>query len=134
MQLTHQEIYDQVCAHLAKQGRRSMIPINGKAICAYRGNGGTKCAVGALIPDELYTAKLEGVRIIDDPVKVAVFGTRTPPLKTLQLLNILQSIHDEASLRGRYSTVELIRRRLAYTAKQYFLTVGAEEAITDWTF
>lgn len=64
MQLTHQEIYDQVCAHLAKQGRRSMIPINGKAICAYRGNGGTKCAVGALIPDERNCSAVRGSRTV----------------------------------------------------------------------
>ena len=54
--MTEQEIFDSVLAHLRKQGRAS---VNGQGKCAYRGEGGTSCAVGCLIPDELYDSRIE---------------------------------------------------------------------------
>jgi len=54
-----QEIFDTVATHLFKQGQRA---VRGQAdgLCAYRGEGGLKCAVGVLIPDQLYTEMMEG--------------------------------------------------------------------------
>lgn len=47
-----QETFDLVVQHLANQkGIRSQ---NKNGACAYRGENGNKCAIGALIPDELY--------------------------------------------------------------------------------
>ncbi len=54
--MTKQEIFDKVKAHLLAQGKRA---VNGDGNCMYRGMDGTKCAVGCLIPDELYTPLLE---------------------------------------------------------------------------
>ena len=54
--MTGQEIFDGVLAHLRKQGKAS---VNDVGKCAYRGEGGTACAVGCLIPDELYDPRIE---------------------------------------------------------------------------
>lgn len=52
---------------LYKQGRRS---VDAGGYCRYRGYGGTKCAVGMLIPDEDYKSDFElGTSLhIEDPV------------------------------------------------------------------
>ena len=56
--MTQQEIFDTVLAHLRKQGEAA---VNGAGGCMYRGLGGTACAVGCLIPDELYDPLIENV-------------------------------------------------------------------------
>ena len=56
--MTQQEIFDTVLAHLRKQGKASVSDMN---LCQYRGPDGTSCAVGCLIPDELYDPLIENV-------------------------------------------------------------------------
>ena len=60
--MNRQQVFDAVVHHLAKQGKRSTFtrPGQGFSMCRYRGYGGLKCAIGALIPDELYHPRLEG--------------------------------------------------------------------------
>ena len=55
LEYTNQSVYDKVCAHLAAQKTRSM-NANG---CAYRGALGRSCAVGCLIPDEIYDPDMD---------------------------------------------------------------------------
>lgn len=58
--MDRQRIYETVRAHLAAQGRRAvMIKEDGKPVCAYRTPDGLKCAIGCLIPDELYNTDME---------------------------------------------------------------------------
>lgn len=62
--LTKQEAFDQMVAHLREQKAFSIRKLDiadGETIpgCAYRGEGGVKCAVGCLIPDNLYSPKME---------------------------------------------------------------------------
>ena len=61
---TAQEIFDHVVPLLFAQGQRSIGPndLFAGEQCAYRGgkNGELRCAVGFLIPDELYHEDLEG--------------------------------------------------------------------------
>lgn len=59
--MTAQEIFDTVARHLIEQGRRAIESYEGN--CAYRGVGGTKCAVGVLIPDDQYTPQIEGASV-----------------------------------------------------------------------
>ena len=84
---TAREIYDYVRAHLLRQGVRSM---NGST-CAYRGDNGTSCAAGCLIPDELYRPEMEylpvGELVVHDHVP-ASWSTH------VDLLSRLQTIHD----------------------------------------
>ena len=49
------KLINTIATHLAKQQKRSVTEKG----CAYRGDGGTMCAVGCLIPDELYTDRIE---------------------------------------------------------------------------
>jgi hypothetical protein len=59
MQKTYQEVFDFVVERLLQQGKRAMRKSGGETLCALRGEGNTKCAIGHLIPDEDYTAELE---------------------------------------------------------------------------
>lgn len=56
--MTEQEIFDTVLAHLREQGKAAT-DLGGA--CRYRGADGTACAVGCLIPDELYDPLIEGM-------------------------------------------------------------------------
>lgn len=51
------EISERVRDHLVKQKARS---VNSANMCQYRGMGGTMCAVGCLISDEVIAARLNG--------------------------------------------------------------------------
>jgi hypothetical protein len=53
---TDQEIFDTVAKHLLAQGERA---ITENGACAYRGVEGRKCAIGCLIPDEVYDPNME---------------------------------------------------------------------------
>jgi hypothetical protein len=77
--MTDQEIFDTVAKHLIAQGKQSLLPqvagdseYNG---CAYRGENGTKCAIGCLIPDELYNPIIENtsVQVFFDTVSATEF-------------------------------------------------------------
>jgi len=59
--MTAQEVLDTVAAHLLKQGAKSLAS-DGKHR-SYRGEGDLRCPVGALIPDEAYSLKLENQTI-----------------------------------------------------------------------
>ena len=56
--MTPQEIFDTVARHLFAQGTQAYDADVSR--CQYRGPGGTKCAVGCLIPDEAYDPEMEG--------------------------------------------------------------------------
>lgn len=108
-----QEIFDKVVNHLREQGCRSSRP-GSRAFCSYRGENGLKCAIGCLIPDNLYHPKLEGRSILsiikicdeikDSPIHVTaknilnyigyVDKTDEEKHKTKLLLIDLQQIHD----------------------------------------
>jgi hypothetical protein len=57
-----QPLFDEIVAHLRKQNARSLnvSQLTGASGCAYRGDNGLTCAVGCLIPDELYSPFIEG--------------------------------------------------------------------------
>jgi hypothetical protein len=55
--LTRQQVFDQACVHLRKQGCKSINHHEG--ICMYRGPNNTKCIVGYFIQDADYLQKME---------------------------------------------------------------------------
>lgn len=59
--MTAQEIFDTVLEHLREQGKAAATD---DGSCRYRGEGGTSCAVGCLIPDELYDHRIEGLSVV----------------------------------------------------------------------
>ena len=96
-----QEIYNPVRDHLLKQGARS-VSVNGYGGCEYRSDDGLKCAVGCLIPDEMYSTRLEGrgvrseevIRVLKNAgvLDGIVYSGRGD--ERLNMLDELQNIHD----------------------------------------
>ncbi len=99
--LTNQIVLDTVVAHLIKQGKRAYGPVplrlsnplNNADGCMYRAPDGCRCAVGVLIPDELYEARFEGEAI-------RMMLNMSEDLRThfvdvdVNLLRDLQVVHD----------------------------------------
>lgn len=100
--LDRQEVFNTVYTKLREQGKRSIVLEGTRQRCMYRGEGGTRCAIGHLIPDELYSEELEGQtvgQICSDPEKAnivevlnKVFGEITE--LDIHFLNALQFAHD----------------------------------------
>ena len=58
------QLIKDIAAHLAKQREQSkLVRSTTNYCCAYRGEGKTMCAVGCLIPDEIYHPIMEGMSI-----------------------------------------------------------------------
>jgi hypothetical protein len=53
--MTNQELFDRVVAHARQQKCKAMTDYG----CVYRGTDGTKCFIGALIPDDKYLNSFE---------------------------------------------------------------------------
>lgn len=87
-QLTEQQVFDHVVAHLRKQGKRSMLPKASEDTCAYRGSDGLKCAAGCLIADDEYNPRLEGYSWS------GLVGMQLVPEAHQNLIARLQRIHD----------------------------------------
>lgn len=55
-----QQFFDDVVAHLRSQNCKAL---SKTGACRYRGENSTKCAIGGILPDELYFPALEGIGI-----------------------------------------------------------------------
>ena len=90
--MNKQEIFTEIVTHLLKQNAKAM---DEEEHCMYRGSNGTMCAVGCLIPDELYNEKMEGDRIgevlAENPKLQNFFDLDE---EGEQLLRHCQSVHD----------------------------------------
>jgi len=90
---TKQEVFDKAVAHLRSMKKRSIKVIDGNPRCLYRGPKGARCVMGAFIPDELYNENMEDQGasvVIDDTTGLQHLKSHSA------LLNVLQSIHDNA--------------------------------------
>jgi len=87
--LTKQEMFDKVAVHLLTQGKRSTQGTS----CAYRGDGGLKCAIGCLIPDERYSRDLEGEAASTWPVREAAGFD----ISLSEFATALQQMHDDCA-------------------------------------
>lgn len=89
-----QEIFDTVAKHLFKQGCRSIeVDDEDDAACLYRGPERKMCAIGVLIPDELYTSRLEYINIafiINNNLGIPAWMRNH-----MNLLQRLQQVHDK---------------------------------------
>lgn len=102
--MTGQQIFDRVATHLIRQGRRSLVA----GICVYRGADGTRCAIGALIDDNLMAALNERTSgaantmglcslLNDERIKdltTPLLPTDMTPAAGEYFLGELQDIHD----------------------------------------
>lgn len=81
--MNSQQMFDKVAKHLLTQ--------NAKSRALYRGRGGMMCAIGCLIPDDLYSPKMEGIWV---ERLVAYFPELKKFIPDLALADRLQRIHD----------------------------------------
>lgn len=96
-----QEIFDIASVHLIRQDKRSVYPtptsIVGETGCAYRGDGGCACAIGALIPDDKYDPAMENHSVWSlieaFPAALAHLGV-TKGSNDNGFLGQLQGVHD----------------------------------------
>lgn len=99
-----QTLFDTVAKHLMVQGRRAVTE-NG-AVCQYRAPSGCKCAIGVLIPDELYDERMEGKgipRLISELDSLDVNEGLAKFIKEVLephfgLLHALQNVHDQCDV------------------------------------
>lgn len=123
--LSSQEIFDKVATHLLTQGKRALLP---SGDCAYRGQDGSKCAIGCLIPDDLYEGtfkQYEGkvwcVIPDDELLKIGIEKD-----KNYRLLTQLQSVHDNL-----YEDPAFWKQDLRKLAEGFVLGMTALDAFPD---
>ena len=97
------EVFNKVEAHLLAQGVRSIRKSLIQDMCAYRGAGGLRCAVGCLIKDEAYHKGLEAIAMWADEkeedrqmlLEEALIKSGIDLNSTMtHMLSDLQSLHD----------------------------------------
>src|SRR5690606_37517326 len=100
--------------------KNSVEIVDGEKECRYRGPDGLKCAVGHIIPDELYTPDLEGKLFARDGQPIECFNEIAAKLELTRdnvlLLAALQDIHD-------FSEPHEWEQRFANLAKSWNLTL-----------
>ena len=90
--MTTQQTFDIIVAHLRSQGEKSYTyKWNYNIICAYRSPSGLKCAVGCLIPDEMYNRSFEGKSCQYQTIKDILYFQG----HNILLVRELQIVHDE---------------------------------------
>jgi hypothetical protein len=96
--MTKQEMFDTVARHLLTQNERSeeirKSTVDGTLIpfCSYRGMGGLKCAIGVLIPDEIYRPEMENngaYSLLEQFPELAAY------IPDEDLAHALQYVHDK---------------------------------------
>jgi hypothetical protein len=123
--MTPQEIFDTVAKHLFTQGKpaKQMMPDpyndddTEDSVCRYRAADGTKCAVGVLIPDELYVESMEGQSLSGLIMNARKQGLPELPSwmeENASLLMDLQGAHDSDFY---WESTKKMRKRLFDIAK-----------------
>jgi hypothetical protein len=124
-----QEIFETVARHLFAQGRQATDEIG---ICVYRADNGNKCAVGALIPDEMYNPNYENntlIGLLNGPVfdkTNSEHGIRrqipvilpTYFSRNQGLLSRLQGVHDHYDPAAKFTT-KYLRDRLKDVGRDF---------------
>ena len=121
--MNQQEIFDKVASHLITQGvRATSVKKSGglqapNPTCSYRGDNGTMCAAGCLIPDEEYDIDFEGCPWV-------VICKKIPSLSSFTaddhiLISSLQTTHDWID---NWESIETLKNELRVVACDYGLS------------
>lgn len=126
---TAQETFEKVARHLFEQGVRAADGVGVEAACVYRGKNGTKCAVGCLIPDEMYSPYFEGSTVF-----ALLHGHACQKLpedweyrEHEDLLSSLQMVHDAA---GNWESTLAMRGNLKDVGKMHGLDTAFLEGLS----
>ena len=117
-----QEIFDYSVSKVIEQGVQAR---GAEYQCAYRGENGTKCAFGHLIPDALYKPSMEGINAMALLCRKLIYSVSNakalqPSLEVhMDLLDALQAAHDNISPND---FVPNFRRRAEAVAATHGLT------------
>ena len=115
--MNKQKTFETVAKHLFQQGKQAT---DEAGSCVYRAYDGSQCAVGCLIPDELYVKELEGTAVGNIfrkfPEIVDFIGS-----ENLSMLARLQHIHDS---RRYWESTEDMKTALEECADDYDLQSG----------
>lgn len=127
--MNRQESFNHICRNLIAATRPSVYFDNDleETRCQYRGDCGTKCAVGWLIPDEYYTPSMEGkgvVRLLASHPELRWGVPLLQPWYTGEL-EVLQRIHDAAALKWHHGMDwgSIMRENLAEFAADHNLNM-----------
>lgn len=124
--MNKQQIFDKVARHLLAQNQVSMK----HSRCLYKHPDGLMCAVGCLIPDDLYKVSIERHRVSSltntgmmqllgyTPAEITRLAETGINRNNLMLLERLQTLHDSA-------TPELWRAELLNIAQLFMLNTEA---------
>jgi len=115
-----QEIYNTVMNHLWHQGKQA----RDQKSCAYRTDDGLSCAVGCLIPDDLYKKYFEGLSVFSLVRYISNMEGYESLYSFLEknnpLLQALQAMHDGFGFsRARY---DVVYKMLSF--RQYLIEQG----------
>ena len=119
--MTNQEIFDKVSKHLLIQKCKSM---NTQEECQYRGEN-TSCAVGCLIPDDLYDSIIEGWVFVGSDYSAETVGEKKLhrilscigiTKENDRIIKDLQHCHDS-------NAVSMWREQLFYIAGKHLLSI-----------
>lgn len=86
-QYSEQEVFDYVVNHLLTQNKQARLADDSD--CAYRTEDGLKCAVGCLIPDDLYKPEFER-----RSYRALIVSEQFDPTHQ-ELISRLQMLHDD---------------------------------------
>lgn len=102
--MNEQEIFNKVAEHLLTQNESAVVyRASQLKHCVYRTKEGLKCAIGCLIPDEVYTDSIEGQAIGDFRSEPEFWEAIWPGGWTQEreeFLTELQNIHDDTPTRS----------------------------------
>lgn len=120
--LTYQQIFNRVWRHIIQQGCPAM---NGNT-CAYRTTKGLKCGIGALIPDDVYEKRIEGMTVCD--LEESFLKKCRLPIADddMFFLGKIQSCHDQTCDYPDF--IDTFKKEMRRVAKKYKLTVPKKQA------
>jgi len=101
--MNRQEVFNKVWEHAHTQKEKSLAKKGDpdENLCRYRGDNGTKCFIGALIPNEVYEEDMEGMNVANLVERFSIVGRTlglaenvTRDSSDMRFLARLQYIHD----------------------------------------
>ena len=115
-----QEMFNIAVRHLLKQGKVCVEYKNGQMHCRYRGRKGTKCAIGALIPDDKYNESMEETSAFV-PEIYETFGAKHFQREFVS--DLQQCLHDTYYLCNSKEYLVALKRAIPVFAKNWKINV-----------